>query len=123
MRKRKKPIVKNDLLLTEGDAVPGASNTVRVGSRRWYAWLVDNPGFIFQGGAGHFTARREMRRGIPYWYAYRSREGKFSKTYLGKSAELTQERLEQAMRAPGGADNVAPVIEPIRFRGVDVRAE
>ncbi len=94
MRKRK-PIVKNDLLLPDGETA-GASNPVQVGSRRWYAWLADNSSFIFQGGAGHLTARRETRRGIPYWYAYRSREGKFLKTYLGKSSELTVERLEQA---------------------------
>src|SRR5450759_2421987 len=95
MRKRNNPIVKNDLLLIDG-AAPGASNAVRVGSQRWYAWLADNSGFIFKGSAGHFTARREMRRGIPYWYAYCRRGGKLFKLYLGKSAGLTQERLEHA---------------------------
>ncbi|HEX7424176.1 MAG TPA: LuxR C-terminal-related transcriptional regulator [Terriglobales bacterium] len=96
MRKRNNPIVKNDLLLIDGAAAPGASNAVRVGSQRWYAWLADNSGFIFKGSAGHFTARREMRRGIPYWYAYCRRGGKLFKLYLGKSAGLTQERLEHA---------------------------
>jgi LuxR family maltose regulon positive regulatory protein len=112
MRKRKKPIVKNDLLLTEGDAAAGASNTVRVGSRRWYAWLADNLGFIFQGDTGHFTARREVRRGIPYWYAYRSHGGKFSKTYLGKSTELTQERLKQACARLAGQTTLPRLSSP-----------
>jgi LuxR family maltose regulon positive regulatory protein len=115
MRKRNKPVVKNGRLLPGGDAAAGASLPVRVGSPRWYAWLVDSSGFIFQGEAGHFTARRELRRGNPYWYAYRSRGGKFSKTYLGKSTALTQERLEQACarlagqaalpRSPGPCDS------------------
>jgi ATP/maltotriose-dependent transcriptional regulator MalT len=58
MRKRNKPIVRNGLLLTDGSAA-GASNPVRVGSERWYAWLADHAGFIFEGSAGHLTARRE----------------------------------------------------------------
>ena len=31
-----------------------------------------------------------------YWYGYRRQDGKLSKIYLGKSEELTQDRLEQA---------------------------
>src|SRR5450759_55954 len=96
MRKRNNPIVKNDLLLIDSAAAPGASNAVRVGSQRWYAWLADNSGFVFKGSAGHFTARREMRRGIPYWDAYCRRGGKLFKLYVGKSAGLTQERLAHA---------------------------
>ena len=87
MQRRNKPIVRENILLAEA---------VEVGSPEWFAWLADNPKFVFEGSTGHFTARCEMRRGIWYWYAYRSRSGKFFKTYLGKSAELTQQRLEQA---------------------------
>ena len=95
MRRRNKPIVRNDLLLT-ADADPDATNEIQVGSRRWYAWLADHSVFLFQGSAGHLSARREMRRGIPYWYGYRWRGGKLSKVYLGRAVELSQERLEQA---------------------------
>lgn len=95
MRRCNKPLVRNDLLLTD-DADSGTANAIRVGSQLWYAWLAKHYAFIFEGGAGHLTARREIRRGIAYWYGYRRRGGKFSKTYLGKSEELTQERLEQA---------------------------
>jgi LuxR family maltose regulon positive regulatory protein len=96
MRRRKKPIVRNGLLSIEGDAGEASTGTVRVGSPGWFAWLADGDGFGYEGEVGHFTARRELRRGIPYWYAYRSRGGRFFKTYLGKSTALTRERLEQA---------------------------
>ena len=36
-----------------------------------------------------------MRAGGTYWYAYRRRNGKLTKAYLGKTEELTPERLQQ----------------------------
>ncbi len=95
MGKPNKPIIRDGLLLTE-DTDPGGYKAIRVGSPPWYIWLAGNPGFIFEDSVGHFTARREMRRGSPYWYALRRRGGKLFKTYLGKSEELTPECLEQA---------------------------
>lgn len=94
MPRRNRPIVRDNLLTDAAD--PNGATVIQVGSRQWFAWLGDNTGFIFQGSAGHLDARRELRRGIPYWYAYRWREGKLSKIYLGKSEELTQERLDRA---------------------------
>jgi LuxR family maltose regulon positive regulatory protein len=71
---------------------------IQVGSKTWYAWLIE-PGprsFAFSGTLGTFTARREERHGTWYWYAYRSRGGHLHKVYLGKSEELTLERLHEA---------------------------
>jgi LuxR family maltose regulon positive regulatory protein len=90
-----KPHVRIGLLVT-GDAEASSGDPIRVGSPGWYTWLIDQQGFIYEGVAGHFTARRELRRGIGYWYGYRRQSGKLSKIYLGKSEELTQESLEQA---------------------------
>lgn len=90
MRRQKKPIVRNDALVTDD------ANAIQVGSPSWRAWLDQHHGFFFEGSAGHFTARRELRRGTAYWYAYRRRGGKLAKTYLGRAEELTRERLEQA---------------------------
>ncbi|MEW5818418.1 MAG: hypothetical protein AB1798_23890 [Spirochaetota bacterium] len=95
MRRKSKPYVRKNLLVTDnGEAI--ADNPIQIGSPAWYAWLTDHSGFIYEGRTGHFTACREFRRGISYWYGYRRRDGKLSKTYLGKSEDLTQERLEQA---------------------------
>ncbi len=90
MPERDKPLVRHAvLLIAETPPIP-------VGSASWHAWLDQQQGFCFEGDAGHFTARCELRRGIPYWYAYRRRDGKLAKTYLGRAEELMQERLEQA---------------------------
>ena len=105
MPKRTPPTVRNNLLLTH-DA------EIQIGSRRWYAWLADHALFVFRGGAGHFTARRETRRGALYWYGYRWREGKLRKTYLGKSSELTSARLEQACVRLAGQSARGGVVPP-----------
>ncbi len=72
------------------------ADPIEVGSQSWHDWLTNNQVFIYEGVAGHFSARRELRRGIGYWYAYRRRDGKLTKIYMGKSEELTPENLEQA---------------------------
>jgi LuxR family maltose regulon positive regulatory protein len=66
-----------------------------VGSKAWYAWLSNNKSFVYEGNIGHFTARREIRRGKSYWYGYRRSDGKLTKLYLGKSEEITLDLLEK----------------------------
>jgi LuxR family transcriptional regulator, maltose regulon positive regulatory protein len=62
----------------------------------WFAWLDEVSSFAFHGQSGSFTARKETKqRGAVYWYAYRKREGKLAKKYLGKTADLTFARLEE----------------------------
>src|SRR5690349_10092404 len=75
----------------------GVSQTIVIGSADWYDWLGDasHRHFAFQGCAGRFTARKERKqRGGWYWTAYRQVAGKLHKAYLGKSEELSVERLE-----------------------------
>lgn len=69
---------------------------ILVGSAAWFAWLAEQQRFVFSGEHGRFTARREMRRGQPYWYAYRRREGKLRKAYLGRADGLTLTCLHEA---------------------------
>ncbi len=99
MKRHGQPVVRNGLLTDV------AINSIQVGSQRWHAWLADHTTFTFYGSAGHLTARRETRRNTLYWYGYRWRAGKLAKTYLGKSAELTQERLEQACARLAGQNS------------------
>lgn len=85
---------------------------LRVGSAAWYAWLneADTCSFTYQSPEGTLTARREQRHGCRYWYAYRSQQGHLAKTYLGKSEELTEERLHTAalLLQKEGATRVPP---------------
>jgi hypothetical protein len=71
--------------------------TIRVGSQQWWEWLADEhtTTFRFSDTVGSFTARRELKRGGWYWYAYRKRGGKLHKAYLGKAEELTPELLAE----------------------------
>src|SRR5437868_518225 len=60
----------------------------------WYTWLEAETIFAFVGEAGTFTARKErMQRGGEYWKAYRKLNGRLYRAYLGKSSDLTLERL------------------------------
>ncbi len=88
MRGSVKSIVKDNFLLAGETCVP-------VGSPLWYEWLSTARKFSFKSQRGCFVAQCEKRRNKAYWYAYR-RAGKLMKVYLGKTDELTLERLEQA---------------------------
>lgn len=83
-----KSIVKDNYLIS-------GENRIMVGSPAWYEWLSNARNFSFKGEKGSFVAQCEKRRNNAYWYAYR-RAGKLIKTYLGKTEELTPERLERA---------------------------
>ena len=69
-------------------------------SQEWFAWLASIPSFAFEGRAGRFTARREMKqRGESYWIAYQRADGKLLKRYLGRTSDLTAEKLEATARS------------------------
>ncbi len=59
-------------------------------------WVSQISSFAFHGQNGSYTARKEHKqRGGEYWYAYARIEGKLTKRYLGRGADLTPTRLEQ----------------------------
>ncbi|MBK8986667.1 MAG: hypothetical protein IPM39_11395 [Chloroflexi bacterium] len=95
MGKAAEPIIRDGLLWVGGEAT-AVSPAIPIDSPQWNNWLTHHTQFKFKGETGHFTARRESRCGSDYWYAYRRRSGKLHKTYLGKSAEMTLIRLEEA---------------------------
>jgi predicted ATPase/DNA-binding CsgD family transcriptional regulator len=70
-----------------------------VGTPDWYAWLSTARSFAFRSAFGTFTAHKEQasnKRGGWYWRAYHKREGTLHRVYLGKSEELTLDRLSAA---------------------------
>ncbi len=102
------PLVSDNHLLLLNRVGKNPSSII-VGSDAWYAWLADeqNKSFSFRNYLGTFTARRERQRNGWYWYAYRRSEGKLRKVYLGKTEELTLERLNAVMAALNGQGNVS----------------
>lgn len=71
------------------------ADPVVVDSEAWYHWLASeqHQSFAFKNRLDTFTVRRERRRQRWYWYLYHKREGKLRKAYLGKTGEVTLERL------------------------------
>ncbi|HEX5156171.1 MAG TPA: LuxR C-terminal-related transcriptional regulator [Ktedonobacterales bacterium] len=88
------PTVRDGMLMTSPTKPP-----IPVGTPHWFDWLDAARSFAYRGAAGRFTARQEERSGRRFWYAYRQQDGTLRKSYLGRSAELTAERLEEAARA------------------------
>lgn len=86
-----KPVVVQGVLQTGADAI-------RVGTAAWHEWLASARKFAFRDDNGRFVARSQMRRNKAYWYAERRLSGRLAKTYLGRSEELTLEKLQAASR-------------------------
>ncbi len=70
---------------------------IPVGSPAWFAWLESATTFAFTSPAGKFTARKEARaRGGGYWKAYHTAQGTLHRAYLGKTSDLSLDRLTHA---------------------------
>jgi predicted ATPase/DNA-binding CsgD family transcriptional regulator len=80
-------------LLQERTMNGTSSEPITIGTVEWYVWLEQHRSFCFETAHSTFTARKEKRPGGWYWYAYRRKQGKLHTAYLGKSEELTVERL------------------------------
>ncbi len=88
-----KTVVETDRLWVTLDDSP---QVIEVGSADWFDWLANNDRFVYRHEEGHYTARRESRRGNYYWYAYRRHRDKLRKIYLGRAADLTLPALVAA---------------------------
>lgn len=63
----------------------------------WFAWLESATTFAFRGSSGNFIARKEARaRGGWYWKAYHNANSTLHRVYLGKTSDLTLDRLTRA---------------------------
>lgn len=70
---------------------------MRVGTPQWFSWLDTISSFAYEDDCGTFTARKEpSKTSKGYWKAYRKRHNKLYQFYLGKSEDLTAERLQEA---------------------------
>jgi LuxR family maltose regulon positive regulatory protein len=94
------PQVQEAILMRPGHR----DDPIPVGSASWFAWLEQATTFAFADASGRYTARKErVGRAGWYWKAYRMEGGKLRRAYLGKSAELTLERLHAAAQSLRGA--------------------
>jgi LuxR family transcriptional regulator, maltose regulon positive regulatory protein len=97
------PEIRDQLLF----CYPDPSPVCPVGSPAWFAWLETASAFRYCSGQrrnlcrghgplyGPVSFRKERRRRVGLWYAYRRVHGVLHKRYVGKSAGLTLARLEE----------------------------
>jgi LuxR family maltose regulon positive regulatory protein len=92
---RSTPLVSGATLtnLTDGE------KQIAVGTAAWYDWLDTAGTFAFRAGEGNFTARKEGHGSAAgnsawRWKAYRKQGGKLYAVYLGRTADLTLDRLK-----------------------------
>ncbi|GHO90546.1 helix-turn-helix transcriptional regulator [Reticulibacter mediterranei] len=74
----------------------GQEQRLTVGTAQWYSWLERAMSFRFSCASGAFTAQKARSgngRGGWYWRAYCRRHGRLLRCYLGKSEDLSLERL------------------------------
>ena len=57
--------------------------------------------FSFRGTSGTFTARRGHRVDGTYWTAYRKRDGRFRRTYLGEAEKPSLKKAQGCRRSAG----------------------
>ncbi len=91
MKKVKLPVVEGKITLDD---------CISVGSDEWYEWLETNKSFNYEpiqterfSLVSSITVRN---RSANYWYAYRKVNKKQRQVYLGKTADLTYEKLQDA---------------------------
>ncbi len=109
---RKAPIIRDGILVVEQ---PAGHETVRiaVGSDAWFAWLDQASSFIFDDPVGSFSARKKPRGKNLYWYGVRRSQGDLREPYLGKSANLTLDRL-RTVAAGLNPRPVGPSTPPVK---------
>lgn len=94
-----KVIPNQDGYILLGSALCDLDAAIEVGSPGWFEWLQDNRSFSFAGDAGQFNALKERVRDKGwYWKAYRWQNGRRRSAYLGRSEDLSVERLEEAAK-------------------------
>jgi LuxR family transcriptional regulator, maltose regulon positive regulatory protein len=88
----------NNPWVRNGQVITDSGQRLRLDSPAWFAWLETIPSFCFssRNPLWRLTVRREKRRRQTYWYGYAKSDAKLHNVYLGKTAQLTQARLEQA---------------------------
>lgn len=64
----------------------------------FFDWLECHSTFYFDSPFGCFTARHEPRDHSFFWYAFRRYHKHLYKTYLGRSLDLSSDRLRDVAR-------------------------
>ena len=120
------------------DRRTGERQPVHPDDDRWVGQLAVRSSFAFQGQDGRLNLLKETRASSRdgYWYGYRRQGERTVKKYIGRSADLTIARLEEAARALASGTSPTPAaahsidaaaassgdaVEPAAASGVDAQ--
>lgn len=93
-------MAKADYTIAAGVLELPSGKCIQVNSPSWWEWLDSDQAVAFtfdcEHGVKNYRARKEAIKGKSgkFWYAYKRYNGTLRKRYIGKSEELTLERLE-----------------------------
>ncbi len=93
-------MVKTDYTVTAGILELPSGDCIQVGSHGWWEWVNSDEAVAFTFNCDHgiknYRVRKEAIKGKSgkFWYAYKRHEGNLRKRYIGKTEELTLDRLE-----------------------------
>jgi non-specific serine/threonine protein kinase len=84
-------------------------DSIQIGDDAWRQWLSapQTTSFHFEAEGASFTARRELRRGRAYWYAYRRQGRQLAKAYLGRAEDIDRARLAGAAAQLSGGPSAS----------------
>ncbi len=91
-----KPVVHNQLLWLSGSATD-----IQMDTPAWFLWLQTATSFSYPLGRPTYyslTLRQEKRRRDFYWYAYLKTDSKLHNSYVGVSATLTAQKLDNVAK-------------------------
>lgn len=95
-----------------------ASAPPEVGSHRWFSWLESTQRFTVATTEGIYYARKMQRSKRWYWYLHKRAGVRVCTAYLGKSADITYERLAAVIQRLAAAASVGTSAAPrLRWRG------
>ncbi len=91
------PLVRDNILTVWDYELDQEIETLIVDGPYWLDWLQGkySSSFRYETQALSFTAIRENRQGRQIWYAHRRLKGKLHRVYLGKSENVTAQKLVQ----------------------------
>jgi hypothetical protein len=94
------PILQDGLLTPWDYELDQKIGTIGLDEPYWLNWLQEEftTSFRYQAGPASFTAIKEIRRGRPVWYAHKRLRGTLKRFYLGKSENLTPQKLADTAR-------------------------
>lgn len=100
---RPTPQVKENKLVLASNS----ENPITLDTLEWFAWLENATTFAFRCSFGSFIARKEARtRGGWYWKAYHTANRTVHRAYLGKTSDLTLDRLTRAAEKLAAAASI-----------------